>query len=261
LADIWAGCSGWNYAHWRGIFYPGGLPQREWLRFYAQHFLTAEINYSHYREPAESSWKNWRASVPDGFRFAVKAHRYLTHLRQLKDPEDSLRRVIEGAERLGPKLGPILYQLPPQFHRTGENVERLERFLGLLPRRRKHAFEFRHNSWFGDDTQDLLRRHGAGFCSHDMSGMDCPLVATAPFAYLRFHGPGARYAGRYTDDALTEWAGRIRELADGLEEVYMYFNNDMHGYAVENALTIARMLGAPLPAAATLEDGPSARVR
>lgn len=247
MADIWVGTSGWNYNHWRGVFYPRGLPQREWLRFYAEHFLTAEINYSHYRQPSEQSWDNWRLSVPRGFRFAVKAHRYLTHLRRLKDPEDSLRRIIEGAERLGPMLGPILYQLPPQFRRTGENIDRLERFLARLPRRHKHAFEFRHNSWFGDDTLDLLRRHRVAFCSYDMPDTDCPLVATAPFAYIRFHGTGPSYSGRYTDKMLDDWAGRIHSLAGGLDDIYIYFNNDIGGHAVDNAKMLARLLHAPLP--------------
>ena len=250
MADIWVGTSGWNYNHWRNVFYPLGLPQRDWLRFYAGHFRTAEINYTHYRQPSEKSWGNWRESVPAGFRFAVKAHRYLTHLRRLKDPEDSLRRVIEGAECLGPALGPILYQLPPAFHRTPENIEALTRFLRLLPRRHQHALEFRHNSWFGSETLDLLRGYGAAFCSYDMPGIECPLVATTHFAYIRFHGPGTRYSGCYTDGMLADWAARIRALADHLNDVFIYFNNDVGGHAVDNAQTLARLLCAPSAAVA-----------
>jgi len=250
MTDIWVGTSGWNYNHWRTVFYPRGLPSRDWLRFYAGHFRTAEINYTHYRQPSEKSWDNWRESVPAGFRFAVKAHRHLTHLRRLKDPGDSLRRVIEGAERLGPTLGPILYQLPPGFHRTAENVERLERFLEMLPSRHRHAFEFRHNSWFGAETLDLLRGHRAAFCSFDMPGMDCPLVATARFAYIRFHGTGPRYSGRYTDGMLEDWAARIRSLAARLNDVFIYFNNDIGGHAVDNAQTLASLLSAPTSAVA-----------
>lgn len=259
MARIWIGTSGWNYNHWRHVFYPPGLPQREWLRFYADHFRTAEINYSHYREPSKDNWDNWRNTAPRGFRFAVKAHRYLTHLRLLKQPEDSLRRVIEGAERLGRALGPILYQFPSRFHRTAENLARLEHFLPLLPRRHKHTLEFRHDSWFGEDTQDLLRGHHVAFCSYDMPDMQCPLVATAPFAYIRFHGTGRLYAGRYPDDMLEDWARRIRSLARGLDDVYIYFNNDAHGYAVENALTLARLLDAPLANAAEPHEPAKAR--
>lgn len=247
MANIWVGCSGWNYAHWRGVFYPRDLPQRDWLRFYAEHFLTAEINYTHYRQPSDASWNNWRESVPAGFRFAVKAHRYLTHRRRLSDPEDSLDRILRGAARLGDKLGPILYQLPPFFKCTDEHIERLGRFLQLLPRRLMHVFEFRHESWFGPETQDLLRGHGAAFCSYDMPGIDCPLVATTRFAYIRFHGTGARYSGRYADGMLHDWAGRIAGLAAGLDDVFVYFNNDANGYAVDNAQTLARLLEAPLP--------------
>jgi len=247
MTDFWVGTSGWNYAHWRRVFYPADLPPRDWLAFYARHFLTAEINYTHYRQPSDQNWDTWRSAVPRGFRFAVKAHRYLTHLRKLNDPHNSLQRVIKGAARLHGNLGPILYQLPPFFRRNDEHVERLERFLELLPRRNQHAVEFRHSSWFGAETQELLRRHRVAFCSLDMPGLECPLVATAPFAYLRFHGTAERYSGRYTDAMLRDWAGRIRDLAGGLDDVYIYFNNDARGYAIENALTLARLLDASLP--------------
>ena len=244
MADIWVGTSGWSYNHWRGVFYPPDLPQRAWLSFYAEHFRTSEINYTHYRQPSAETWDNWRESVSAGFRFAVKAHRYLTHRRRLGDPLDSLERVPKGAERLGDRLGPILYQLPPFFKRTDENAARLEHFLEMLPRRHGHVFEFRHQSWFGAETQDLLRRHGAAFCSYDMAGVDCPLVATAPFAYLRFHGTGAGYSGRYTGEMLKAWAGRLRALACGLDDIFIYFNNDIGGHAVDNATTLARLLDA-----------------
>src|SRR5574341_2658892 len=247
MADIRVGTSGWNYPHWRGVFYPRGLPQRRWLSFYAEHFATAEINYTHYRQPSDKSWDSWRQSVPRGFRFAVKAHRFLTHRRRLSDPQDSLDRVLEGAERLGDRLGPVLYQLPPFFKRTDENAARLERFLEILPRRHRHAFEFRHVSWFGAETIDLLRSHGAAFCSYDMPGIECPLVATASFAYVRFHGTGPHYSGRYTDEMLESWAARLRALAAGLDDVFIYFNNDAGGYAVDNAKTLARLLEASIP--------------
>jgi len=247
MAVFWIGTSGWNYGHWRGVFYPGGLPQRRWLPFYAGRFRTVELNYTHYRQPSGSAWDAWRDAVPPGFLFAVKAHRYLTHRRRLNDPEDSLRRVIEGARRLGDRLGPILYQLPPFFRRTAEHAARLERFLELLPGDLMHAFEFRHESWFGRDTLAQLERRGAAFCCYDMPGTECPLAATAPFAYVRFHGPGEGYTGCYTDRDLACWAERLRGLASGLDSVFVYFNNDIGGYAPANARALAELLGVPQP--------------
>jgi uncharacterized protein YecE (DUF72 family) len=247
MARFWIGTSGWHYAHWRGRFYPPGMDSRQWLAFYAGRFPTVELNASFYREPKRSTWDLWRSVAPEGFRFAVKAHRFITHLSRLARCEESLERQVANARRLGEKLGPLLFQLPPSFHRTGENAGRLDAFLELLPEGLACAFEFRHTSWFGGDTLNQLRRRGVAFCSYDMAGVDCPLVATARHAYIRLHGSALRYHGNYTDEILVAWAERLRCLAEDVDEVWAYFNNDVEGYAVANALRLAELLGAEMP--------------
>jgi uncharacterized protein YecE (DUF72 family) len=202
-------------------------------------------------QPSNKSWDGWRETVPPGFRFAVKAHQYITHWKRLKDCEASLERVIESARRLGPHLGPLLFQLPPQFKRTEATAARLESFLGLVPDRPKAAFEFRDKSWFVDETFELLRRQGVAFCVFDSPKLKSPLAATASFAYIRFHGSGAAHGGNYGDNALRRWAERLRGLAKGLRDVYVYFNNDAFGHAVNNAVTLRRLLNEDAPEAET----------
>lgn len=250
MARFWIGTSGWHYEHWRGVFYPDDLAKRRWLSFYMERFPTVELNNSFYRQPKDTTWDGWRKAAPEGFRFAVKANRFLTHVKRLSDCADPLGRFLKGAERLREALGPILYQLPPGFHRTDENVGRLDEFLELLPGRHSHVFEFRHDSWFREETMSQLRRHKAALCSYDMPGMDCPLEATAPIGYMRFHGTGERYSGNYTDKMLEEWARRLDDLGRDLDELYVYFNNDAQGFAVANAEKLAELLDAPLPAPA-----------
>ena len=200
-------------------------------------------------QPGDKSWDGWRETAPPGFRFAVKAHQYITHWKRLKDCEASLERVIESARRLGPHLGPLLFQMPPQFKRTEANAGRLESFLGLLPDRPKTAFEFRDKSWFVDETFDLLRCYNVAFCVFDSPKLKSPLMTTAPFAYVRFHGSGAAHGGNYSDEALRRRAERLRDLAMGLSDVYVYFNNDAFGHAVNNALTLRRLLNKETPEA------------
>jgi uncharacterized protein YecE (DUF72 family) len=247
MAHFWIGTSGWQYRDWKERFYPKDIPQKQWLAYYCERFPTVEINNSFYIQPKEKSWETWRDTAPEGFRFAVKAHRYLTHRKRLKDCEDSLERVATSARRLKSRLGPVLFQLPPYFKRSEEHAKRLEDFLILLPRDLQCAFEFRGKSWFGEETLAQLRRRRAAFCSYDMPEVDCPLVATADFAYIRFHGTGARYRGNYTDRMLAGWAERLRELARDVDDVYAYFNNDAMGHAVKNAMTLRKMLGEAVP--------------
>jgi uncharacterized protein YecE (DUF72 family) len=198
-------------------------------------------------QPSDKSWDGWRDKAPRDFRFAVKAHQYITHWKRLKDCEASLERVIESARRLGPHLGPLLFQMPPQFKRTEANAGRLESFLELLPDKPQAAFEFRDKSWFVDEIFDLLRRHNVACCVFDSPKLKSPLVATASFAYVRFHGSAAAHGGNYGDKALRRWAERLQELAKGLNDVYVYFNNDAFGHAVNNALTLRRMLNVDAP--------------
>jgi len=236
------GTSGWNYNHWREVFYPKGLAQKRWLRFYQDHFDTVEINNSFYRQPNIETWENWEREAPEGFHFAVKASRFISHFKRFKDPESALKVLFQGVDKLEKNLGPLLNQARPDFKRTPENADRMETFLSLLPRSHDHALEFRHESWFGDDTMAQLRKHGVAFCSYDMPGMKCPLVATAGFVYMRFHGSGQQYAGNYTDDMLKSWAGRLRQVADHADQTWVYFNNDALGYAVNNAMRLREIL-------------------
>jgi uncharacterized protein YecE (DUF72 family) len=247
LATYWIGTSGWNYKHWKGLFYPEDLPQKRWFDHYARHFRTVEINNSFYREPAAKTYDGWRNAAPEGFCFAVKAHRFLTHRKLLIDPEDPLERIVKGARRLEHHLGPILYQMPPNFRRSGDRPERLEAFLRILPPDLEHVMEFRDKSWWTEETLDQLRAHAVAFCWHDFGGADVPLAATVRFAYLRFHGGGQKYYGNYPYDALEEYARRIRELAREVDDIYIYFNNDIGGHAVTNAQTMAGLLHAPMP--------------
>ena len=234
------GTSGWVYPHWRGVFYPEDLPQGGWLAFYARHFDTVEVNNTFYRLPPPGTFRKWGQEAPPGFLFALKASRFLTHIRRLREPEAPLRTFLERARLLGPALGPILYQLPPRFR---ADPERLERFLALLPRDLRHAVEFRDPSWFCEEVYALLRRHGVALCVYDLPGLECPRVVTAPFVYLRFHGSDLLYAGKYTDEQLAEWAGWLRDLPEEVTEAYIYFNNDAFGHAVENARTLRALLG------------------
>ena len=230
------GTSGYQYDHWRGNFYPRELPKRRWFEHYAQHFDTVEINNTFYHLPAAGTFDAWRAAAPRGFVCALKFSRYATHLKRLKDPKEPVERFVDLAQRLEPCLGPILVQLPPGFQL---NEERLAGFLDVLPRDRRWAVEFRHESWLCEAVYAVLEQHRAALCVHDMLE-DHPRRVTAPWTYLRFHGDG--YAGCYSSQFLSALARRIREmLAQGID-VYAYFNNDEEGHAVRNALDLKRYL-------------------
>jgi uncharacterized protein YecE (DUF72 family) len=235
------GCSGWNYAHWRnGVFYPPRLPPKRWLEFYAEHFDTVEVNATFYRLPRKDAVANWVEQTPGGFLFAVKASRYLTHLKRLTDLDQGLRRFYERIEPLvrSQKLGPVLWQLPGNFRRDDG---RLAQALETLPPGR-HCFEFRHESWFARDVYELLRLHGAALVIGDRP--DRPFQAhelTADWTFIRFHhGTRGRHSN-YSDRELEEWAERIAGWA-AQADVYAYFNNDRNGYAPRNALLLKRLL-------------------
>jgi uncharacterized protein YecE (DUF72 family) len=238
-SKYYIGTSGWVYAHWREIFYPPGLAQSKWLGFYTRHFSTVELNNSFYRLPTEKAFSNWRDTSPDGFVYAVKVSRYITHIKRLKDAKEPVETFLSRAGHLKEKLGPLLYQLPPNMHR---NDERLDDFLSLLPGEHRHVVEFRHESWLDEGVFAILRRHNAGFCVFDMPGLACPLMATADFAYIRFHGATGLYSSCYSDEELDDWAERITGLAKDLEAVYIYFNNDADGFAIKNARTLGELL-------------------
>lgn len=233
------GTSGWHYAHWRGRFYPWELPSSGWLAFYAGRLTSTEINQSFYGLPSSDQLRTWSQATPDDFLFAAKASRYLTHLKKLKDPAQPLVRLENRLRGLGPKLGPILFQLPPNWR---FNADRLDSFLSLLPTGQRHVFEFRDHRWINDRSQQLLSDHGAAFCIYELGGFQSPLLVTADFVYLRLHGPQAAYQGNYGIQALVHWAGRIRNWSDQGLDVYCYFDNDQEGYAVTNALSLNQIL-------------------
>lgn len=235
MTRYYIGTSGWHYDDWRGRFYPEKLPKAKWLEFYARHFNTLELNNPFYRLPSEQAFTKWYDSSPPDFTFAVKVSRFITHIKRLKDCSDEVNNFMSRAAILKEKLGPLLYQLPPGLHRDDE---KLNAFLNILPRKLKHAIELRHESWHTEDVFNMLRRYQVGFCVFDMPSLTSPLVATADFAYIRFHGSEGLYSSCYTNQEMAGWARKIAKLAKKLDSVYIYFNNDVAGYALENAVTI-----------------------
>ncbi len=233
-ATFRVGTSGWQYDHWSGPFYPEDLPRDEWFDHYAAHFDTVEINNTFYHLPKASTFDSWRAAAPDGFTYVLKFSRYGTHVKHLKGPADTIGLFLERAERLGDRLGPILVQLRPNWH---ANPERLDAFLDAAPKRRRWAVEFRDPTWLCDEIFEVLRRHGAALCIHDLIP-DHPRVVTADWVYLRFHGAGD--GGDYPHQALSGAARRVEgHLCEG-RDVFAFFNNDAHGYAVANAADLRR---------------------
>jgi uncharacterized protein YecE (DUF72 family) len=237
--DVFVGTSGWHYPHWKGAFYPPNLPASRMLDYYAEHLRTVELNNTFYRLPTESAVDGWRDSTPAGFCFAVKGSRYLTHMKKLKDAEPGIARFFERVARLGRKFGPVIFQLPPSWE---VDAPRLDAFLSALPKRRRYAFELRNPTWHTAEILRILRRHNAAFCIFEISGQFSGLHLTANFSYMRLHGPGGAYQGSYPEETLRDWRRRITEWRKELRAVYVYFDNDQAGYAVENAITLQRML-------------------
>ena len=241
------GCSVWNYKTWRGKFYAAELASKKWLGYYASVFDTVEVNNTFYRLPEAGTFACWKQQTPPGFIVAVKASRFLTHIKRLKDPDEPIERLFSRAKALGPRLGPVLYQLPPNFFRTEQNLERLDIFLRALPRRINrrvvdHVFEFRHPSWYVDDTYRLLERRRATLCLHDKRGSAIFEPFVGPIAYVRFHGTSGHYAGSYTDARLEQWASILADQWTRGRQIYAYFNNDPDAIATENALTLRRFV-------------------
>ena len=237
---VWhVGCSGWQYPHWRGSFYPAKLPAARWLEHYAASFSTVEINNTFYRLQEAATFRSWAKRTPPGFVFAVKASRFLTHMKKLKDPEGPLELFFSRARALGRKLGPVLYQLPPRWPLKRD---RLEQFLDALPPRRRHTLEFRDASWYdAASVYPLLERHRVALCLHDMNGSASGRLAVGPFVYVRFHGP-SRYRDGYTDAALTPWADWLAARIHGGVPVFVYFNNDLGGHAPRDAIRLREMI-------------------
>ncbi len=255
MGRIHLGTSGYIYRHWRRIFYPPELPASRWLPYYAQAFATVELNATFYRLPTPETVDGWRDQVPSDFRFACKGSRFLTHMKRLTEVGLGLERFFGLVRRLGPKLGPVLWQLPP--HMKHPEPDRLERFLAHLPHDVEHAFEFRHPTWYHPEVLAVLDGYGAAVCEHDLLP-EPPPWRTGDFRYLRFHGTSARYAGRYGRQALRAVA---RELLGWRREglsAWVFFNNDLHGHALRDALDLSALLGQPVCAHLTAGAGSAA---
>lgn len=237
---IRVGTSGWIYRDWRGDFYPEGLAQTKWLGHYASTFTTSEINATFYRLPTQATVARWREATPPDFEFAWKASRFITHMKRLKDAEPSIARVYAPMLALGAKLGPALFQVPPQM---ACDLPRLRDFLSLLPPGRRHAIEFRHPSWYADAVLHALTDHDVALCVSDHHHAPAPWIATASFAYVRGHGPAGRYRGSYSRTKLDRWAERLLAWQAEGRWAYAFFDNDIGCAAPGDALRLIRRLG------------------
>ncbi|MDH6571452.1 uncharacterized protein YecE (DUF72 family) [Streptomyces sp. SAI-117] len=236
---LFVGTSGWQYKDWRGVLYPDGVPVRHWLEEYAGHFPTVEINNAFYRLPSRETFEAWRERVPGDFVVAVKASRYLTHIKRLKDPEEPVHRLMSHAEGLGDRLGPVLLQLPPTLR---ADTELLDACLACFPTSVRVAVEPRHSSWWTPETRKVLETRGAALCWADVRARPVtPLWRTTDWGYVRFHEGRARAWPSYGRRSLETWAARIGETWAGSEDVYVYFNNDPNGAAVRNAKTFTSL--------------------
>ncbi len=234
---VWIGTSGWQYRDWRGQFYPPTLRQADWLEHYAERFRVVEVNNAFYRLPEAETFAAWARRTPDDFVVGVKASRYLTHIRRLHEPEEAVARFLERTRHLGPKLGPVLLQLPPTLP---ADLAALAGTLACFPGDVRVAVEFRHDSWFTEEIQALLRRHDAAFCLADSPKRRTPLWRTASWGYVRLHEGRSSPRPCYGRTALAGWAGRLAELFAAADDVYAFFNNDPRGCAVRDAQRFAR---------------------
>ncbi len=232
---MYIGTSGYQYNHWKGVFYPDDMPEEKWFQYYIRHFDTVEINNTFYNLPSKNTFRRWRGAAPAGFTYVVKYSRYGSHLKKLKDPHAHASRFMDRASCLGETLGAILVQLPPKWKR---NTERLDEFLNAAPADVRWVVEFRDESWLCDEVYRALRDHNATLCIHDMIP-DHAHEVTSDLVYLRFHGKG--YGGSYTEEQLQEAAARIMKHVEQDRSVFAYFNNDAEGWAVRNALRLKEL--------------------
>lgn len=234
------GTSGYQYDHWRGAFYPEALPKKRWLQHYMREFDTLELNSTFYRLPSPEVFTSWRLQAPDGFLYAVKMSRFATHMKHLRDPEQTIERFMAAAQNLGPTLGPLLVQLPPHWR---ADPARLDAFLDAMPRTARVAVEVRHSSWLVREVYRVLESHGAALVMHDLLPLH-PRVLTTDWTYLRFHGASpAAHDGAYDETPLANESRWIAStLRDGVD-VHAYFNNDVGGHAVRDAIRLRTMLG------------------
>lgn len=237
---IYIGTSGWSYKHWKGNFYPADLKVKDHFEYFRKYFKTVELNNPFYHLPPRQTFINWRETVPDDFIYAVKASRYITHMKKLKDPEKSLASFMENVEGLDDKLGVILFQLPPAWE---INVDRFTEFFEKLPEKHRYTFEFRNHTWYDEHIYELLRKYNHAFCIYELAGHMSPLEVTASFVYIRLHGPGDKYQGSYNEESLKMWADKCKEWSADDKDVFVYFDNDQEGYAAFNAIRLRELTG------------------
>ncbi len=237
--EIMIGTSGFYYEHWRGVFYPKNLSKNRFFDFYKERFSTVELNSTFYHMPRIKTTRHWYEESPENFLFSLKAYRGITHYRKLHNCEDELYRYLHLIKPLKPKLGAILFQLPPSLHM---DFELLEGFLKILPSHYRFAVEFRHDSWLCENIYNLMKSFNVALCINDYGRRQMSMELTADFGYVRFHGPDGRYGGSYSYDKLLQWALQIKSAAQKAKPVFVYFNNDFNGYAVQNAKTLMEIL-------------------
>ena len=246
---LYIGTSGWVYSHWEGVFYPQDLPLKDKLKYFSKHFKTAEINYSFYHLPRPTTYQKWYSETPEGFLFAVKASRFITHIKRLKGVKVAWKQFLDNAISLKEKLGPILFQFPPSFKATEENIKRLEDFLKILKTNSlkskvyslKFAMEFRHKSWCDKKIYQLLKKYKAAWVIADSPSYPKAEVVTADFVYIRMHGSKVLFTSNYTKKELNDLAQKVKKWLGQKKEVFVYFNNDAMGYAIENAKELLKL--------------------
>ncbi|HEX6963121.1 MAG TPA: DUF72 domain-containing protein [Lacipirellula sp.] len=241
MPNVWIGTSGWTYDAWRGPFFPEDVPKRRWLEWYAAQFHTTEVNGSFYRTPSLEAVKKWRDETPDDFKFAWKASKFITHWKRLTEKcANSIGLMETRLKVLGPKLGPVLFQLPPQFK---ADAPRLANFLKMLPkRRRRYAFEFRDQSWYDDAILDILRKRNVALCLSDHHDAPSPWIVTADFVYIRGHGPTGEYHSHYSPRTLNKWAADVKKWKREGLDVYCYFDNDQKSAAPKDAKRLSELM-------------------
>lgn len=255
ISKIYIGTSGWAYGHWQQVFYPADLSAKERLGYYARYFQTVELNYSFYHLPRPATYLKWYQETPPGFIFAVKASRFITHMKRLKEVRKAWVKFLQNAFHLKEKLGPVLFQFPPGFHFRKEEINILREFLAFinsfspapnLPSSRpldlRFAFEFRHKSWDDPLVYELLKKYNAAWVIADSSRYPKVKAVTSNIVYVRMHGPGAMFGSKYSGEEMGELAREIKNWQSVGLDVYVYFNNDFYGYAVENARELISLL-------------------
>jgi uncharacterized protein YecE (DUF72 family) len=236
---IYVGTSGWNYKHWEEVFYPAAIKKQDWFNYYSTKFNSVEINNTFYNLPKVQTIKAWKNNAPGNFIYAIKASRYITHMKKLKDPKEPVNNFLKIIKQLKSNLGVILFQLPPHWK---FNRERLSGFLSQLPYNYKYVFEFRDQSWWNDETYELLNKHNVAFCIYNMPDEETPRKITSDTIYIRMHGPVKKYSGSYSSQQLSGWKRWIENRIEKVSSVYIFFNNDDRGYAAKDALKLQEMV-------------------